>query len=348
MDLPSTIETSAQLEELLSRPNSPCHSTLTACGGDILILGAGGKMGPTLSRMAHRAVDGAADGAAAARRVIAVSRFSDAAVRANLVAQGVEVLSGDLLDRRFLQTLPAVSNVIYLAGTKFGATGNEAATWAANTYLPGMIAEHFPTSRIVALSTGNVYGLTRVETGGSRETDELHPVGEYAMSCLGRERMLEHFSRAQNTPISIIRLNYANELRYGVLVDIARQVQQQQPIDLTMGFVNVIWQGDANAAVVSALAHATSPPTVLNVTGPEVLRVRDVAEQFAEWFGISVRFVGVEPVTALLSNSARATQMLGPPIVSARQMMQWIVDWCRRGGQWWGKPTHFSNRDGKF
>ena len=344
MPVPTTIDDVEQLEDVLSCPSPHCYTTLADIEGDVLILGAGGKMGPTLTRMVRRTVESIRP----ARRVIAVSRFSDAAVRERLEALGIHVLSGDLLRRTFIQSLPIAPNIIYLAGTKFGTSGNEASTWATNTFLPGMIAEHFGSSRIVALSTGNIYGLSRVESGGSRESDVPNPVGEYAMSCLGRERIFEYFSHTTNLPVSIIRLNYANELRYGVLVDIARQVQQKIPIDVSMGHVNIIWQGDANAAVISALASATSPPTILNVTGREMLSVREVATRFGELLGLPVTLVGDEPETALLSDPSLAYSTFGPPQVTTDQMIYWIVDWIRRGGDWLGKPTHFSSRDGKF
>jgi len=231
---------------------------------------------------------------------------------------------------------------------KFGTTGQEALTWAMNSYLPGLVCERFSKSRIVAFSTGNVYGLTPVSKAGSRETDSLHPVGEYAMSCLGRERIFEYFSRALHIPVSIIRLNYATELRYGVLVDIAQRVFSGKPVALSMGYLNAIWQGDANAMSLQSLAHASSPPFVINIAGQELLSVRKVAQEFADRFRKSVQFEGVEAPDALLSNSQKSRDLFGPPRVPLAQMLDWIADWTMRGGETLAKPTHFEDRAGRF
>jgi nucleoside-diphosphate-sugar epimerase len=244
--------------------------------------------------------------------------------------------------------LPDAALVVFLAGRKFGSTGDEAATWAVNAYLPGVVCDRYRDSRIVALSTGNVYGLTPVTGGGSREDDAPRPVGEYAMSCLGRERVFEHFGRARGTPVALVRLNYACDLRYGVLVDVARKVWAGEPVDVGMGYFNTIWQGDANAMVLRALEHAASPPWVVNVTGPEVLSVRAVAERFAERMGRPARFTGVEADTALLSDARRGLEALGPLRVGTDRLIEWVAEWVMAGGRSLGKPTHFESREGRF
>jgi nucleoside-diphosphate-sugar epimerase len=235
-----------------------------------------------------------------------------------------------------------------MAGMKFGATGNESLTWAMNAWLPGIVCERYSRSRIVAFSTGNVYGLTPVENGGSREEDALNPAGEYAMSCLGRERLFEHFSRVRGTPVSLIRLNYACDLRYGVLVDIARKVWAGEPVDVTMGHFNTIWQGDANALSLLTLAHASSPATAFNITGIRTLSVRETALHFGELFGKTPHLTGTEAKDALLSNATRSVISLGPPFVSETDLIEWTADWIKRGGASLGKPTHFESRDGRF
>lgn len=312
--------------------------------GDILVLGVGGKMGPTLARMAVRA----SEAAGVRGRVIGVARYSTAGLEARLRGWGVETVQCDLLDREGLRRLPDAPNVIYMAGMKFGATGQESLTWAMNSYLPGMVCERFGTSRIVAFSTGNVYPLTPVCKGGCLETDPVGPVGEYAMSCLGRERIFEHFSRTLGTRAATLRLTYANEMRYGVLVDLARKVFEGRPIDLGMGHVNVIWQGDANAMALQSLEVAASPPVVLNITGPELLSVRRVCEQYGQWLEKPVTFTGQESPDALLINAQVSHAIFGYPRINAEQIMRWATDWVKRGGESLGKPTHFEVRDGKF
>lgn len=332
------------LEDLLSTPTEQVIETLRHLTGDILVLGAAGKMGPTLTRMAKRA----SQLAGTPRRVIAASRFSEPEAETTLQAQGIETIRCDLLNDAELEALPSAPLVIYMAGRKFGSTGNEALTWAMNTWLPGRVAQRFVQSRIVAFSTGNIYGLTPVSRGGSVETDLPNPQGEYAMSCLGRERIFEHFSQTQQTPLTIVRLNYAVELRYGVLLDIGKKVWNEETIDLSMGYVNVIWQGDANATSLCALKIADSPPALLNVAGEGILRLRDVAEGFASRFGKPVHFVGEEAQDALLNNATKSHALFGVPPTSVSQMIGWIADWIRRGGASLHKPTHFEVRDGKF
>ncbi len=332
------------LELLLSEPDEGTVRALASLPGDILILGSGGKMGPTLARMARRA----SDAAKTSRRVIAVSRFSSSSLPQKLHAWGIETVSGDLLDPVFLAKLPDVPNVVYMAGMKFGSTGRESLTWAMNSFLPGLIADRFRHSRIAAFSTGNIYGLSPVSRGGSQESDEPNPVGEYAMSCLGRERIFEHFSSAASVKTSILRLNYATELRYGVLVDIAQRVHAGRPVSLSMGYLNAIWQADANAMSLQSLTHASSPPCVLNIAGPEVLSVRQVAQDFSRRFSKPVQFEGSESPDALLSNAQKAFGLFGKPRIPYEQMIAWISDWVSRGGETFAKPTHFENRAGKF
>jgi nucleoside-diphosphate-sugar epimerase len=253
-----------------------------------------------------------------------------------------------LLDRTALAQLPDSRNVIFMAGQKFGTTGAQHMTWGINTYLPALAAERYAGARTVVFSTGNVYPLSPVVSGGARENDEPNPIGEYAASCLGRERIFEYFSRTQALPVAIMRLNYAVEMRYGVLVDIARKVYSGEAVDVSMGAANVIWQGDANAQALSLLAHCATPPFVCNITGPETVSVRRVAEQFGELFGKEAQVIGSEAPTALLSNSAQAQQLFGYPTVSLQQMILWIADWIQRGGAGLNKPTHFESRDGRF
>jgi nucleoside-diphosphate-sugar epimerase len=338
------IDSVEKLEDLLSEPSEAAVRAIGRLDGDIIVLGVGGKMGPTLARMARRA----SERAGVARHVIGVSRFSDAVELTKLERCGIETVRCDLLDRSQLDTLPDVPNVVYMAGMKFGSSGAEAMTWAMNACLPGAVCEKFRHSRIVAFSTGNVYGLVPVGGEGSVETDALNPVGEYAMSCVGRERLFEHFSRTLQLPVSIIRLNYACELRYGVLVDLGRRVYRGETIDLSMGYMNVIWQADANAMALASFDRASSPPFVLNVTGRERLSVREVCEAFASRFGKHVQFSGSESQDALLSNAQVAHRLYGPARVGVEQMIDWIAHWIEIGGRSLDKPTHFEVRDGKF
>lgn len=341
---PDRIADVDMLDDLLSRPTPEVVETFRRLKGDVIVLGVAGKMGPTLARMAARA----AEEAGTPRRVIGVSRFSKGDLESRLNGWGIETIRCDLLDPQQLADLPDAPHVIYMAGMKFGSTGQESLTWAMNTHLPALVSQRYADSRIIAFSTGNIYGLSPVTHGGSVETDPLDPTGEYAMSCLGRERMFEHFSRTLDIPAALIRLNYATELRYGVLVDLAQQVLAGKPIDVTMGTMNVIWQGDANAMALAALDHAASPPFVLNVAGPELLSVRRVCEQFGELFDKPVQFVGDEAPNALLNNGQLGHRLFGYPRVGVQQMVRWIADWLTRGGELLGKPTHFEVRDGKF
>ena len=312
--------------------------------GDLVVLGAGGKMGPGLARMAKRA----SDAAGVHRRVIAVSRFSDPAARQGLQAAGVETVSCDLMNPSALRLLPNAPNVIFMAGTKFGTTGAEAATWAQNAYLPGLVCERYRGSRITAFSSGNVYPFTSPLAGGSVESDTPGPRGEYAWSVLGRERVMQFFSSRDSTPTLLLRLNYSCELRYGVLVDIARRILEGTPVSVDMGYFNVIWQRDANAMALQSLALARSPAAVLNLTGPEVLLVREVAAELGKRMQKPVRLTGTEAPDALLNNASQAFSLFGRPITGIGEMMDLVADWVSRGGANIGKPTHFDARDGRF
>jgi len=342
--LPPSIVDVEQLEALLSEPPDYVVDAMRNLDGDLLILGVAGKMGPTLAMMAQRA----SIGAGTPRRVIGVARFSDPSQQQSLEAAGIETLRCDLLNEDDIQRLPDVSNVIFMAGRKFGSTGLESMTWAMNTYVPALVARRFRTSRIVAFSTGNVYGLTAVGRGGSKETDAPQPVGEYAMSCLGRERMFEYFSSTYGTRVAMLRLNYAVEMRYGIIADLARRVASGETIDLTMGYFNAIWQADANAMALASLQHAASPPVVINLAGLEELSVRAVCTDLAARLQRSVSFSGEEATDALLSNGERASSLFGHPRVGVAQLVNWTAEWVHRGGATLGKPTHFESRDGRF
>jgi nucleoside-diphosphate-sugar epimerase len=328
-----------ELEELLSRPTDRDKAVITSLEGPILILGAGGKMGPTLAIRAKRA---------GAKQVIAVARFSSAGLRRRIEREGIETISADLIEPDAVYRLPDAPHVIFMAATKFGTTGAEHLTWAMNTYLPGRVAERYRSSRIVAFSTGNVYPLVPVTSGGATESTPPAPVGEYAQSALGRERMFQYGAEAFGTPGVLLRLNYAAELRYGVLLDIGLKVFERRAVDVTMGMANVIWQGDANSACLQSLVHCQTPPLILNLTGPEALSVRWVAQEFGRRFGVEPKFTGEEASTALLSNSSRAIHLFGYPTVSPAEMIEWTAAWIGAGHALLGKPTHFETRDGRF
>ena len=308
------------------------------------MLGVAGKMGPTLARMAKRAVDAAGVPA----RVIGVSRFSSPEHQQALERFGIETVRCDLLDEVSLSRLPDAPNVIFMAGRKFGSSGDESYTWALNAHLPALVCRRYAASRIVAFSTGNVYGLTPHGRGGSREEDPPAPVGEYAMSCLARERLFEYFSNTAGIPVTILRLNYATEMRYGVLVDLARRVSRREPVDVTMGYFNTIWQADANAMALAALTHASSPASIVNLAGPEEISVRRAATELARLLGTDVTFTGREADDALLSNGSRGWALLGRPRVDVERLIAWTADWTRRGGDHLGKPTQFESRAGRF
>lgn len=336
--------TEAELDELLSTPRPETVEALRNAPGDIAVLGAGGKMGPTVARMAARAANQIGDG----RRVYAVSRFTSRDSTRALGAAGVETIVCDLLDRDAVAQLPDVPNVIFMAGQKFGTTDSPATTWAMNTIVPAICADRYRAARIVAFSTGNVYPLTPVASGGAREADPVGPIGEYASSALGRERVLEFYSARNRTPVAIIRLNYAIDLRYGVLADIGLRVWRGDVVPLAMGHVNIIWQGDASRIAIEALTQAATPPFVVNVTGSEILAVRDIAQSFVNAFDKSTRLKGKERSDALLSNTDRMRAVFAPPEVDAETMIRWIADWIRNNGPMLDKPTHFEERKGRF
>lgn len=334
-----------ELEDILSEPTEAVTRAMGELKGDLVVLGIGGKMGPTLARMAKRA----SELAGVTRRVIGVSRFSASSkLEERLHSWGVETYRGDLLDAKSYAQLPDAPSVVFMAGMKFGSTGQESLTWAMNAFVPGLVSERYRDSRIAVFSTGNVYGLSPVSRGGSVEGDALHPQGEYALSCLGRERIFEHFSRANHTKMSIIRLNYAVELRYGVLLDIAQRVFSGQVIPLAMGHLNAIWQADAAAMSLQSLSYASTPPFVINLTGPEVLSVAQIARQFGELFHKPVRYEGAESEDALLNDAGKAFKLFGHPRAGIDRILNWIADWVARDGESLEKPTHFENRRGDF
>ncbi len=332
---------SEDLEEWLSRPTEEVVKILKHLPGDILVLGAGGKMGPSLARMARRALP-------KSRQVFAVSRFSSMAAKADLERHGVQAISCDLLDRNAVAQLPDAANVIFMAGQKFGTSDSPELTWMINSVVPSIVAERYAGSRMVVFSTGCVYPLTTEASGGSVESDGLAPPGEYASSCVARERIFTHYSRAARTPVLIFRLNYAIDLRYGVLHDIAQKVWNGQAVDVTTGHVNVIWQGDANARALQSLSLATSPPSILNVTGQECISVHWLADRFAQLMNRSLQITGTETDKAWLSNATKSFDLFGEVSVSLDQMIQATAAWVENGGQSLGKPTHFETNDGKF
>lgn len=338
------ITTAEQLEEILSRPAARDCEALAELEGDLLILGVGGKMGPSLAVRAKRAIDGAG----LRKRVIGVSRFSDSGLRERLAQAGIEAIRADLLDREALRGLPEAPNVIFMAGRKFGTQGGEHWTWAMNVLLPALVVERYRHSRFVVFSSGNVYPLRKVVEGGADEQVETDPVGEYAQSVRGRERIFEHYANRCGVGSVLLRLNYAVEMRYGVLADIGRKVYQRRPIDVTMGSVNVIWQGDANSVALRSFPLCSCPPAALNLTGPETLSVRGIAERFGRVFGVEPRWEGTEADSALLSDAGKCHRLFGAPAVCAAEAIEWVAEWIRSGGASLDKPTHFEARDGRF
>ncbi|HYF20024.1 MAG TPA: NAD(P)-dependent oxidoreductase [Ramlibacter sp.] len=340
MSLPATFRDVEHLEEVMSQPSAELAEALRRAPGDLLVLGVGGKMGPTLARMARRADPG--------RRVVGVARFSEPGLRERLQGHGIECVEADLLSRDALAALPDAPNIVFMAGRKFGSTGSEWLTWAMNAHVPALVAERYPRSRIVAFSTACVYPF--VETAGPGAPESLPPTapsGEYANSCVARERMFQHFSHVHRTPGRLLRLSYAIDMRYGVLHDVARKVLQREPIDLAMGHANVIWQGEANDWALRSLAHCEAPTQPLNLSGPKV-SIREVARELGRRLGIEPVLRGEEAPTAWLVDCSEAFRLFGEPRVGLGQMLDWTADWVRRGGASLGKPTHYEARDGKY
>jgi hypothetical protein len=342
---PDVISSEEQLDELLTRPSPVLIEMMTRLDGDLMILGIAGKMGPTLGNMAVRAILAAS----VSKKVFGVARFSDPAARNYLEEHGIETIQCDLLDPEAVSLLPEAKNVIYMAGRKFETQGNEYLTWAMNVMAPQNAVYHFRRSRTVAFSTGCVYPLVTVSEGGSREEDPPHPVGEYAQSCLGRERVFEYASRTYQTPVCLYRLNYAIDLRYGVLFDIGRQVYLGRPIDLSVSHFNAIWQGDANQRALLCLDHCSAPASVLNITGAETTSVRDTAEEFGRLFEKPIKFTGGETKGRMyLSNASKSIQAFGPHSVSIAQMIRWQAAWITANGRSLNKPTHYEVINGNF
>lgn len=344
MTLPATIRTEKALDSAMTEPGHALIEDIVSLQSPLVVLGGSGKMGPSLALLAKRAALQANHDL----HVVAVSRFSDEAAREWLGNFDIETIACDLLDRESTMALPDSQNVVFMAGRKFGTVDNPALTWAMNTVAPTHAAERYARSRVVALSTGCVYPLVPVASGGSREEDELIPRGEYANACVARERIFEYYSRRDAIPMVQIRLNYALDLRYGVFVDIATRVLQEVPIDLTMGYVNCIWQRDANEIILRSFRVASVPPTLLNVTSREVLRVRDVALRFGELLGREPRFQGTESDYALLSDPSRAYELFGPPATGVDAVMQWTAEWLAHEGRTLAKPTHYEGSDGRY
>lgn len=340
----SAITSVEELDDLLTTPSEALVEDLAELDGDIMVIGASGKMGPTLAHLGQRALDAAGNG----RKVIAVARFSDERSRAALDAAGVQTIAADMSNPADLAGLPDAPNIVYMLGTKFGTTGREHQTWATNVHVAGDVARRFPEARFTVFSSGNIYPFRPVVLGGATEQVAPDPVGEYAQSTLARERIFEHASVTNGTPVAMFRLNYAIDLRYGVLHDIAAQVHAGQAVDITMGNVNVIWQGDANTMALRMLRHASSPPAIFNVTGPETVPMRYLVEEFATRFGVEAKTTGEEAPTALLNNAAKAFGQFGYPTVPLQTMIDWVAAWVEAGGPTLGKPTHFQARDGKF
>jgi dTDP-4-dehydrorhamnose reductase len=344
MPLPEKITSDAELETLLSEPTDQDVAAVARLEPDILILGAGGKMGPSLARRVRRAAEQAGNGS----RVLAVSRFSSHEARESLEADGIPTLSCDFTSAPAISGLPRFPNVLFLAGRKFGTTDRTDITWTTNTVVPARVAEHFCDARMVVFSTGNVYPLVPADGPAPNEQDLPMPVGEYAQSCLGRERVVEFVSRESGLRALMFRLNYAVDLRYGTLVDVARKVHSGEPIDLTVGYFNAIWQGDANSYALRSLELCGSPPQVLNITGPDRISVREAAQWFGAFFHREPRFINQEGPVALLSDSSRCRTLLGEPAVPQQRLREWVAHWVAAGGASLNKPTHFEAADGRF
>ncbi len=338
------MKTTKQLMTTLTTPSHRLINDVKKIKGDIMILGVGGKMGPSLAILAKKAFDAAG----LDKKVYGVSRFSSGNLNNELENKGIETIAVDLLNDNEFNSLPEVENIIFMAGKKFGTIGNEHETWGMNTYLPSKVAEKFPNSNIVVFSSGNIYPFVDIAKGGCTEQTPTNPIGEYAQSCLGRERIFTYFSKKNKTPMLLFRLNYAIDMKYGVLLEIANQVYKGIPVDLTTGVVNVIWQGDANEYAIRSLLHCSTDPTILNVTGPETISIRWLAEEFSNHFNKEVTFMNEESSTALLNNAGKAHQLFGYPQVTLQQMIEWTAEWIENEGEVIEKPTHFQERKGEF
>src|ERR1700748_1258782 len=338
--LPKTIPDIEALDDLLCRPTQALLGELQQIDGDIMILGVAGKMGPTLAGLAKAALP--------ERRVIGVARFSDPDAKSWLESRGVETISCDLLDEAAINALPKIRNIVFMAGRKFGAEGDLSLTWAMNALVPALVAQAFRESRIVAFSTGCVYPFVPVDGNGSDEDMAANPPCEYSQHCVGRERMFEYFSRKFGTPGRLFRLNYAIDMRYGVLHDIASKVLRGMPIDISLGHVNFIWQGDAASQALRCLAHCDTPTSPINVSGHEILAVRDLAAKFGARFGRAPVLVGKEEPTAWLTDTSQAVALFGLPLVDTEQLIAWTADWVARAMPSLGKPTKYEVRDGRY
>lgn len=333
-----------KLNEMLTTPSAALIEDIKKTDGDIMILGAGGKMGPTLCLLAKKAVEAAG----IEKRVIAVSRFTDKFATELLNNNNVETISCDLLDKEKLYALPEVKNVIYMAGRKFGTDGSEWLTWAMNSTLPAFVADKFKNSNIAVFSSGNIYPIVPVSSGGCKESEKVGPVGEYTMSCLARERAFEYAANHYGTNVLIYRLNYAVDLRYGVLYDMAERIMKGEPISVTTPCLNCIWQGSANEIAIRSLLYASSPAKILNVTGPETVSVKKAALELGNYLGKEPIFEGEEGTDAYLSDSSEATQIFGYPSVNIKTLIRWQAEWILDGGRALGKPTHFEERKGSY
>lgn len=338
-------EDEAALEAALATPSPGLVADLARLEGDLVVLGAGGKMGPSLCTLARRALN---EAGGQHRRVFAVSRWTDDRVRDRLDAAGVTTVAFDLLSHDSFGRLPDGSHVVFMVGAKFGTSGAPGRLWQTNSVVAGLAAARYRDARIAAFSTGNVYPLVDVNGNGSAETDQLGPVGEYAMSCLGRERVFGYAAETWSTPTAIIRLNYAIEPRYGVLADLFAKVRDGVAIDVTTGYVNVVWQRYANEVALRSLLHASPDQFVLNLTGPEKLSVRDLALEAGKRLDVEPELTGTESPTALLNDASRCHELFGLPDAGIETLLDWQADWIRRGGVLWGKPTKFQVRDGRF
>lgn len=333
-----------ELDEILSRPTEGLLDDIKKIKGDIIILGVAGKMGPSLAKLASRACKEVGSN----KKIIGVSRFSDPTLKTGLEEHGITCIAADLLDDEALQSLPDSENVIYMAGKKFGTTGQEHSTWAMNAYLPGRVATKYKHSKIVVFSSGNIYPFVHFASGGALEDTPPEPLGEYAQSCLGRERIFEYFSHQFEIPMLMYRLNYAIDMRYGNLLEIGKMVENEQPIDLRSGHMNVIWQGDANEIAIRSLLHTTTPPKLLNVTGPETISIKQVAQKFGKLLGKKPVFINEPEPNVLLNNASLCHQLFGYPKVTLQTMIEMTAQWIQQDGETLNKPTHFQEREGKF